>query len=53
MNVSEIAFRALQTGLCSYLDLSSKIGLEGALNIIEIDVVTKHNEKVIRDAMNG
>ena len=48
VNVSEVAFRAMQTGYCSYNDLSSCIGLEGALNIIEISQVAKYNEEYIK-----
>ena len=47
-NMSEIVFRALQTGLCTYMDLKTRIGYESAMNIIEADQVMKYNEAKIR-----
>lgn len=47
VNVSETAFRAMQTGYCTYMDLYTKIGLEGALNLIEIWQVAEYNRNKI------
>lgn len=48
VNISEVAYRAILTGHCTYLDLNTRLGLEDALNIIEIDQVAKHNEDTMR-----
>lgn len=50
VNISEVAYRAIQTGLCTYMDLNTRIGLEDALNIIEVEQVAKHNEDTMRYA---
>lgn len=48
MNMSEVCYRALMTGLCTYTELSSTIGLEGALNLIEAKQVAQYNEELMR-----
>lgn len=48
-NVSNTVFQALQTGLVSYVELDSVLGLEDALNIIEVDQVAKNNERTIQE----
>ena len=48
VNISEVAFRALQTGFCSYYDLATRVGLEGALNMIEASQVAQYNKEKIR-----
>lgn len=48
VNMSDIAFRALQTNLCTYMDLATKIGLEGAMNIIEASQVATYNREKIK-----
>ena len=50
MNVSDTVFQALQTGLVSYTDLALHLSLEDALNVIEVDLVAKHN-KAIREEL--
>jgi len=42
-------FQALQTGLVSYVELDSVLGLEDALNIIEVHQVAKNNERIIQE----
>ena len=49
INTSPTAYQALKTGLVSYIDLRTRIGLEAALNVIEIDMVTKHNNAVLEE----
>lgn len=44
MNVSEVVFRALQTGMCTYTELHTTLGLEAALNIIEVHQVAQYNK---------
>lgn len=48
VNVSELVFRALQTKGCTYHELNTCIGLEGALNIIEVDQAIKYNDARLR-----
>ena len=49
VNVSDTVFQALQTGLVSYTDLALHLSLEDALNVIEVDLVAKHNKAVIEE----
>lgn len=49
VNVSNTVFQALQTGLVSYVELDSVLGLEDALNIIEVHQVAKNNERIIQE----
>nr|DAF69046.1 MAG TPA: hypothetical protein [Caudoviricetes sp.] len=48
LNVSETVYRALQTKLCTYHELNTCIGLEGAMRIIEIEQVATYNEQKIK-----
>lgn len=48
LNVSEIVYRALMTGMCSYHELSTCIGFEAAFNIIEVKQVADYNESKIK-----
>ena len=47
INVSEVAFRALQTGYCTYRELDSVLSLEDALNLIEVSQVASYNKEKI------
>lgn len=38
-------FQALQTGLVSFVELDTVLGLEDALDIIEVHQVAKENQK--------
>ena len=40
-------FQALQTGLVSYVELDTVLGLEDALNIIEVHQVAEHNKMLL------
>jgi hypothetical protein len=42
-------FQALQTGLVSYVELDTILGLEDTLNIIEVHQVAKNNEQVMQE----
>lgn len=44
LNVSETVYRALLTGMCTYHQLNTCIGLESALNIIEVKQVADYND---------
>ena len=46
--MSDIAYRALMTGLCTYTELGATIGLEGALDLIEAKQVAEYNEGLMR-----
>jgi hypothetical protein len=48
LNVSETVFRALKTKMCTYHELNTCIGLEGAMNIIEVWQVADYNEEKLR-----
>ena len=48
LNVSETVYRALLTGLCTYHQLNTCIGLEAALNMIEVKQVADYNEAKIK-----
>lgn len=47
VNVSKVASQVLATGMCTYIDLGAVLGLEDALNIIEIHQVAEYNKQVI------
>lgn len=48
LNVSETVYRALTSKGCTYHELNTCIGLEGALNIIEVWQVAKYNEDKLK-----
>lgn len=48
LNVSETVYRALLTGHCTYHQLNTCIGLEAALNMIEVKQVADYNEAKIK-----
>ena len=47
MNESKEASQVLSTGISTYIDLGAVLGLEDALNIIEIHQVAEYNKQVI------
>ena len=47
VNVSKVAGQVLATGMCTYIDLDTRLSLEDALNIIEIHQVAEYNKQVI------
>lgn len=48
VNVSEVVFRALSTGMCNYNELNTTIGLEGAMRIIEVWQVVQYNDSKLK-----
>lgn len=48
LNVSDTTFRALQTKMCTYHELNTCIGLEGVMNIIEVEQVAKYNHEKLK-----
>lgn len=48
LNVSDTTYRALQTKMCTYHELNTCIGLEGVMNIIEVEQVATYNEAKIK-----
>lgn len=52
VNVSKVASQVLATGMCTYIDLDTRLSLEDALNIIEIHQVAEYNKQVIESHVN-
>lgn len=52
INISTVASAVLKTGLASYCELDTSLGLEDALNIIEADQVAKYNEQIWESIRN-
>ena len=52
MNVSKIASQVLNTGLATYVELDTVLGLEDALNVIEVHQVAEYNKQVIEQNGN-
>lgn len=48
LNVSEVVYRALKTKMCSYHELNTCLGLEAAMNIIEVWQVADYNDEKMR-----
>lgn len=48
LNVSDTTYRALQTKMCTYHELNTCIGLEGVMNIIEVEQVATYNKAKIK-----
>lgn len=48
LNVSDTVFRALKTKGCTYHELNTCLGLEAAMNIIEVWQVVDYNESKLK-----
>lgn len=48
LNVSDTVFRALKTKGCTYHELNTYLGLEAAMNIIEVWQVVDYNESKLK-----
>lgn len=48
LNVSETVYRALKTKMCTYYELNTCLGLEAAMNIIEVWQVADYNDEKMR-----
>lgn len=47
VNVSYLASQVMTTGLASYVELDSVLGLEDVLNILEVFQVSEHNKMLV------
>ena len=53
VNVSKVVYQVLQTKMATYVELSTVLSLEDALDILEVDQVAKHNESVFEELRNA
>lgn len=51
VNISSTCFNAIQTGLCTYVELDTVLGLEDALNILEVHRVMQYNKHIVDEIL--
>ncbi|OBU13011.1 hypothetical protein AYY18_14205 [Morganella psychrotolerans] len=49
VNVSVIVKDVVESGYATYVELSTVLGLEDAMNLLEIHQVTEYNKRIIED----